>query len=382
VTITDIDSPPGGLSVQIDAPGLPNNVAFSTPTLDSAAGTATFTVSGRLAVAAGSYPVTLRGSDGSAQTVAQTLTINVSKETAVITAFSPEAVTVDGSDGDVDALTETMTVTEDADGNLSSALGGAGLAAAKPIALQLAPAFSGTSYSCTATNTGYPFPGAIDATASCTMADVAVNVYQAAATIGANPYFTGSGSGVVTVTNPALGFTTGGGHFAMTDGTRVNFGFNAKTLKSGQPQGSLLVIFHRRDGNWMLKSNAFSTLQQAKDPTGFWSATMTGKATLAAPVTLRCGSTKCGNYSFNVYVEDRAEPGAGKDRVWIEVRDPSGAIVTSLSLPAPGSVNTITLGGGNIQVPQPQALAALLNLSSFGARDGSDVLAIRASPWT
>src|SRR5207244_7730455 len=124
-----------------------------------------------------------------------------------------------------------------------------------------------------------------------------------------NPYFTGSGSGVVTITNPALGFTTGGGHFVVGDGTRVNFGFNAKTLRSGQVQGSLLVIFHISDGNWKLKSNAFGALQQARDPSGFWSATMSGKATLAAPVTLGCGDVKCGNYSFTVYVEDRAEPG-------------------------------------------------------------------------
>jgi hypothetical protein len=355
VTVSDIDSSPSSLSVSVGVPGLPGNLAFSGPTLDPVAGTATFSLSGRLVVGAGSYPLTLRASDGSAQSSGQTLTVAVSRETATIAAFSPEAITVDGSDGDVDALTETMTVTEDPDGYPSSSLApGTGLAGATPIALQLAPAFSGASYSCTATSTAYLFPGAANAIASCAMADVVVNVYLATATVGANPYFAGSGSAVVTVTNPALGFTTGGGHVTPGDGTRVNFGFNAKTVNGGQAKGSLLAIFHRRDGNWILKSNVLGALQQAKDPTGFWSATIGGKATLAAPLILGCGQPKCGNYSFSVYVEDRAEPGAGSDRFWIEVKDPSGQLVATVSLSSPASRNALTLAGGNIQVPHPQ----------------------------
>jgi hypothetical protein len=353
-TVKDVDTPPGQLTLDIDAPGPPGNLTVSSPVLDATKGTATYTLSGRLAVAAGSYPITLRASDGSAKSASQVLTVSVAKEDASIVAFSPEVITVDGTDGDVDTLVETMTVAEEPDGNLSSTLPGAGLAGARPIALHLVPPFSGTSYGCTATNTAYPAASATQASASCALSDVLVNVYGADATIGTNAYFAGSGSGVVTVVNPAADFTTGGGRAAFTDGTPVNFGFNAKTLKSNQVQGSLLTVLHRREGVWSLKSNAFDTLQQARDASGVWSATMTGKATLAAPIKLPCGQPKCGGYGFTAYVEDRAEPGAGQDRFWIQVTDPAGKIVAEASLAAPAATNALTILGGNIQVAQPQ----------------------------
>lgn len=108
---------------------------------------------------------------------------------------------------------------------------GIGLANAKPVSLSLNP-ISGPSYACTSNDTAYLSGSADTASASCSMSDVGVNVYQATAAIGGD-YFTGGGLGVVGVFNPALGFTTGGGFFILPDGTRVNFGFNAKTLKGG-----------------------------------------------------------------------------------------------------------------------------------------------------
>jgi hypothetical protein len=77
---------------------------------------------------------------------------------------------------------------------------------------------------------------------------------------------------------------------------------------------------------------------------------MNGKATLQAPFVLPCDQKKCGNYAFDLYVEDRAEPGAGQDRFWAEVRDPSGSIMPSLSLPIPAAPNALALAGGDIQV--------------------------------
>lgn len=118
------------------------------------------------------------------------------------------------------------------------------------------------------------------------------------------------------------------------------------------------MIFHKADGNYVVKSNAFGNLQQARSGSAtYWTATMTGKATLAAPVGLLCGSQKCGNYSFTIYVEDRQEPGAGFDRLWIETRAPGGEIVSAASLPAPFPANAAVIAGGNIQVPQPQGSA-------------------------
>jgi hypothetical protein len=136
---------------------------------------------------------------------------------------------------------------------------------------------------------------------------------------------------------------------------RVNFGLNAKYLKSGQLQGSFLAIFHRSDGRYQVKSNAMGTLAVAQDRAGgFWTATLTGKATFGAPYLLPCGATKCGNYQFTVYIEDRAEPGARADRFWTALADPTGGPVAIASFPTPAPANARTLDGGNIQVPQPQ----------------------------
>ncbi len=296
----------------------------------------------------------MRASDGAATSAGAPLTLTVSHETAGIRAFWPEAITVDGADGDVDSLAETMMIGEEPDGELSADLAGARLASARPIALQLTPTAPGPAFSCSATNTAYPSATSIDATASCALADVPANVYEATATIGPNGFFRGSGTGIVTVVNPALGFTTGGGRVAVADAASLNFRADAKAQKNGQVQGTLLAVAHGRDGSWAVRSNVFSTLQQARTASGFWIATMTGKATLAAPITLPCGQAKCGNYSFTAYIEDRAEPGSGQDQFWLRVTDPGGHVVAAVSLPTPAAANALTLVGGNVQVPQPQ----------------------------
>ena len=89
------------------------------------------------------------------------------------------------------------------------------------------------------------------------------------------------------VYDPALGFTTGGGWFTAPDGARVNFGFNAKVLKSGQAQGSFLAIWHRAGGNYIVKSNAMGPVVVSGPygtlPNQYWTATLTGKSTYSIP---------------------------------------------------------------------------------------------------
>ena len=66
---------------------------------------------------------------------------------------------------------------------------------------------------------------------------------------------------------------------------------------------------------------------------------------------------KCGGYTFSTYVEDHGEPGTGVDKYWLEVKDPSGAVVGKVSLPRStgGAALPVTISGGNIQVPQPSS---------------------------
>jgi hypothetical protein len=286
----------------------------------------------------------------------------VNKENATVSMIEPSIIQTDGTDSDVDSLKLTLTIDDAPDGFLSSALpnapsGQTGLKNAYPIPTSLVRISNGNTFgSCAPALSTYTTVDADTSTAWCTIADVPMDTYEIDAVIGGN-YFVGEGVGAIVVFDPSLGFITGGGWYTTSEG-RVNFGFNAKYLKSGQVQGSLLVILHRPEGNYMLKSNSMGSLTVTKDGSGtFWTAVLKGKATYQVPVgqgTLYCGDRKCGGYTWTMYVEDRQEPGSGYDKFWLEVKDPSGNVVARLSLPQLPAPNAKIIDHGNIQVPQPQ----------------------------
>jgi hypothetical protein len=291
---------------------------------------------------------------------------SVNKEDATVSMIDPSIIQTDGSDSDVDSLKLTLTIDESSDGYLSSALpnapsGETGLKNAYPIPTSLIRVSNGNTFgSCTPALASYVFVDSDTDTAFCYIANVPTDTYEIDAAIGGD-YFVGGGTGATVVFDPSLGFITGGGWYTTTEG-RLNFGFNAKYLKSGQVQGSLLVILHRPEGNYMLKSNSIGTLTVTKDTTTdpanpFWTAVLKGKATYQVPdgqALLPCGSRKCGGYTWTMYVEDRKEPGSGYDRFWLELRDSSNNVVSRLSLPSTPFANAKVIDHGNIQVPQPQ----------------------------
>jgi hypothetical protein len=371
ITATDVDNPGTELTFSVR-----NNTDSGSGTLPSdliltdgvhnvtTPGMAAATITGRVNVSASDYLRYIRVTDASNAYDSKPFTLHAQRENAEVTEFAPAAIQTDGTDNDLDTLTVTMTVKEPFDGFYSKTLNsGSGLANAQPITVTLTPVGTGSSYSCTATNTHYDPNTASNldtATASCTIFNVAPNVYDTIATIGGN-YFLGGGEGVITVYNPALGFTTGGGWYTADNGDRVNFGFNVKYLKSGNIQGSLMAVA-RHDGKiYTLKSNAMGALAVNKDTLGGWYyATFNGKATYAVPPSdplLSCGARKCGDYKFTVYVEDRQEPGSGYDRFWVQVVPPAGGapVIASFFMPSGAAINAKTIEGGNIQVPQPQS---------------------------
>jgi uncharacterized repeat protein (TIGR01451 family) len=287
----------------------------------------------------------------------------VNKEDAVVSMIEPSIIQTDGTDSDVDSLKLTLTIDEAPDGYLSGALpnapsGQTGLKNAYPIPTSLVRISNGTTFgSCTPALTSYTVVDADTDTAFCSIANVPMDTYEIDATIGGD-YFVGGGQGAIVVYDPSLGFITGGGWYT-TDQGRLNFGFNAKYLKSGQIQGSLLTILHRPEGNYMLKSNSMGTLTVTKDSTNtFWTAVLKGKATYQVPSSqpaLSCGLNKCGGYTWTMYVEDRQEPGSGYDKFWLEVRDGNNNIVSLMSLPQTPALYAKVIDHGNIQVPQPQS---------------------------
>src|SRR5439155_2491544 len=162
-------------------------------------------------------------------------------------------------------------------------------------------------------------------------AGVAVNTYDVTVVATGN-YYTGGTEGVLTVYDPSLGFTTGGGTITWPDGTgdKTNFGFTLKYNKNQtNVQGSLLVIRHSPNGIYRIKSNALGGLSigQGTDtsvPMGW--ASFSGKATYLQP-----GWTDpVGNYSYVAYGEDRNEPGTLVHRFWLQVYDSGGNAVGGL----------------------------------------------------
>jgi hypothetical protein len=88
------------------------------------------------------------------------------------------------------------------------------------------------------------------------------------------------------------------------------------------------------------------SLGEAGDPVFGW-ASFSSKCTYKDPTMVEPE----GNHGFQVYVEDRGEPGHGVDQFWIEVHDKDDDVIPEMSMgdPAPGS--SVALGGGNIVVP-------------------------------
>jgi len=293
----------------------------------------TWTLSGQMLEAAGTYMIEVTASDGV-----------LTSEPAVIT------ITVEHEDARV-AFDDTNPV-DDVSGD-SNLAGDISLANVSMSLIPVGPGGPEAPTSCSASTS----PGLSDPdsphdyevlTVSCDFEDVPVNTYIVQVDVGGD-YYTGYGEDVLTVYDPSLGFTTGGGWFYWPGTTdKTNFGYTMKyNKKATKVQGSLLVIRHLPDGSiYRLKSNALDGLALGDEASFGW-ATFSGKATY-----LGQGMAEAeGNHTFIAYVEDHDEPGAGFDRFWLEVQDKDGLVADDLSMGAPADANAETIEGGNIVVP-------------------------------
>jgi hypothetical protein len=202
------------------------------------------------------------------------------------------------------------------------------------------------STNCPSTITETPSLGtsATSMTQAIKFTGVQTNVYILSVSVSGSYYTGGPVTGVTTIYDPSLGFTTGGGTVVNPNtGYRANFGFTAKYLKSGQTQGNVLYIEHRPSGDVMLKSNAMGSMtlvNTSSTPPSI--AYIQGKATYQTT----------GNYSFLVTAIDNGNPGSKNDQFGLQVKDPSGAFVSDLTFPATGSTATApAITNGNIVVP-------------------------------
>jgi hypothetical protein len=324
-----------------DVVTLKATVSPATSGTDTAAGTVEFFVDGgsvgsaplgasgeatlsyTIPKAAGSYPISANFTSSSPaflnSSASSTLTVTKEDAAVIPSALNPVTVKV-GSPGGTGSFTLSAAISEFPDGSLGD------ISLATPVTFTLSPVAPGSTLTCTPSCVG----GGIGGTKQCTcsFSGVAVNVYDVQMVIGGN-YYLGSAGSILTVYDPTLGFTTGGGTI-MHDGIPASFGFSVKYLKNGQTQGSLLYIEHRSSGDVKLKSNAMQSLAIVSNI-----GVILGKATLGA----------VGNYGFMATVLDAGEPGTA-DQFGLQVTAPDEQIVPDLTF----SMETLT--GGNIQVPK------------------------------
>ena len=320
----------------------------------------TWRLAGHALVGVGTYTVRVTVTDGS--TAATTdATIVVTAEDAKLS-YTGDALTSTGSSGTADVRVGAL-VAEAADGAIGGKLGTTDVrfdAYRSADTTMTSPARSCTAaITNTVSGTGE---------AACTLTGLAADTYTLALRMPPNPFYVAPREvSVVAVIVPGAGKTNGGGRLTEPQfGTTSNFGFTAKVLKNGKPQGSSVYIYRRTvqvgsvpnpaggflpagEYNWIVKSNAISSLVSSCPTTTTCTAAFTGKANVtavhrASNVAYSLG----GNYTFQIDVTDGGEPaktGAPPDAYAIKVSNARG---TYYQLGSP--TQKVQIAAGNIQV--------------------------------
>ena len=301
-----VDGNPVGSPVAVNSSG----VATTSYTVDVPAGAHTITAA-------------FTSTNSAFLSSSNTGTLTVAREDAGVTpaAANPFAVKVNapgGTGGPITLCFEMNEVSDGSPGNTSNITS---------VTVSVTPIGTGSAVSAgTAVLSG----GGVGATrtACVTLNNVPVNVYDVTLTINGS-FYQGTGSTVLVVYDPSLGFVAGGGQL-IHNGYKASVGVNIKYLKNGNAQGSLLYIEHRPTGDVVVKSNAISSMAIVANE-----AIPTGKATLNG----------AGNHSFIARIIDNGEPGSA-DGFGMRVTSPTGAILIDLTF------DPIQLSGGNFSVPK------------------------------
>ena len=306
-------------NVQFSVDG--NPVGAAVPVNSSGVATTSFTAN----LPAGPHTITAAFTSTNAAFLnnSNTGTLTVTREDAVVTPAAANlfAVKVNAPGGTGGPVTLCFDMNEENDGspgdtnNITS------------VTVNVTPIGSGSAVAAGAAVLSGGGVGATR-TACVTLNNVPVNVYDVALTINGN-FYQGTGTTVLTVYDPSLGFVSGGGSL-IHNGFKASVGVNIKYLKSGNAQGSLLYIEHRPTGDVVVKSNAIGTMAIVANE-----AKPTGKATVNGG----------GNHSFIARVIDNGEPGL-TDRFGLRVTSPSGVILVDLTF------DPLQLSGGNFSVPK------------------------------
>ena len=348
VTVSDEDSPGASLTILPTTwssdgvnykAGLPPQLSLNQVSNNGGAlpGEAIWELSGVVELPVGVYTVKLAADDGVGGTITGdpvTIIIQVTPEDVMLRFHggNPRAVKVqtagDDNSGPFDL---SVDVKERYPDNGVSALSGD--IAQAVVSMQLVPIGPGSTVDPAAACSTELHDIDYDArlTVTCHFDSTPINTYVVAVTVD-GLYYSGYGEDVVTVYDPSLGFTTGGGRFIWPgtvdaannyDGDDTTFGFSIEYNKKGKNvKGRLFVTRHLADGSlYRIKSNSLDGLALGEDQAnGFTWANFSGKATYQSPKM----DVAEGNHTFIAYVEDHGDSG---DRFWLQVKDKDGNVI-------------------------------------------------------
>jgi hypothetical protein len=309
---------------------------------------------------AGTYTVTacFYSSNGSFAHSSDTETLTVTAENATVydVGYSPDPAQVTSAGGSSNPIVLSLKVKEKyPESNSDLALARAGdvdnltvQASGKGV---LNP--SGTAaFNCVkgaVTGSGYTRYAPWTCTTTTGLAADTWDVTITVGPTGTQSFYAEATSTVIQVTDPSLGFSTGGGWYTDANGDRVNFGFMAKATVNNRKtvyQGSLLAILHKANGDEIrIKSNVFDGYSIGSGSSSN-TTTFTGKANYSV------NGLSDGNYTFTGYGQDNGTPGAGVDLFGLYLARAGNEIGTSATLSGLAG-SALPLKGGNIQVPQP-----------------------------
>ena len=307
----------GNVQFSVDGNAVGSPVAVNS----SGEATTSYTVD----VAAGPHTITaaFTSTNSAFLNSSNTGTLTVSKEDATVSpsagnAFAVKVNSPGGTGGPIPLCFEINEVSDGSPGDTSKITS---------VTVNVIPIGSGSAVSA---GTVVLSGGGVGTTrtACFTLNNVPVNVYDVTLTINGN-FYQGTGSTVLVVYDPSLGFVAGGGHL-IHNGYKASVGVNIKYLKSGNAQGSLLYIEHRPTGDVVVKSNAIGSMAIVGGE-----ALPTGKATVNG----------AGNHGFIARIIDNGDPGFA-DRFGLRVTSPAGALLVDLTF------DPIQLSGGNFSVPK------------------------------
>jgi VCBS repeat-containing protein len=347
VSAMDVDSATVGLS----AAGLPDGLSLTGQecTADGDGSRCTATVAGTVLAEPGEYPATIRAADATS-TVSERLVVSVAPEDALVRLAAGNARTVPvaragGTSGAFELEVRVSEAQPDEPGDLAEpgdpAIAGAGI--------RLVPVGPGSGADpvapCAASTTGDGYDRVVRV--RCRFDQVPVNAYAVEATVAGA--YRGAAAGVLVVTDPSLGGSSGSGSFTWPDSEdEVSFAYAVTPNKKGTNlQGRLIVNRDTDHGAYQLRSNALDGLAVGTEDEVAW-ASFTGKATYAQP-----GADWEGNHTFTAYFSNAAAVADGTDGAWFEVRDKAGEVIDWLTLPGTGSDGAIPLTDGDVQVPTP-----------------------------